>query len=217
VLGEGTEIVVVDVDAWRTKAAKEARDEAREAGKVPVLAAKYDEAAAVAETIREQIAGFGYDLSGGLTEQAMTWNEYVGTEPVLCRARMDKLWIDEGRIIDFKTIRSANPDTCARHAIDYGYAIQDAAYCSAVEALRPELIGRVEMTFLFCETEPPFAVTPAVCAGSMREIGKGRWRRAVEVWERCLRTGHWPGYTTTTVRLEAPPWVLAKEMMEDAA
>jgi hypothetical protein len=46
---------VVHADSWRTAAAKEARDEARAHGRVPLLAAQYDEAKRAVDAAQEQI------------------------------------------------------------------------------------------------------------------------------------------------------------------
>ena len=54
---EGTEnrVVVVDADDWRTKAAKEQRDEARSAGKFPILAKRMPRVRAIAKAATDQI------------------------------------------------------------------------------------------------------------------------------------------------------------------
>jgi hypothetical protein len=212
-LDAGPEIEVIDAKDWRTNAAKEARDAAREAGKTPVLSAKYNEIKIAAQRIRERLDEFGEGDLVGLAEQTIVWTEnYAGG--VWCRVRPDLLRLEAGEIKDLKTIHRAHPNTIAKHFIDYGYAIQNACYTRAVEALNPDLAGRVTMKFLFCEIEPPYCVTPAYCAGSMRELGESRWNRAVEIWERCLRTKYWPGYVEEPVAIEAPAWAMAQEMME---
>ena len=215
VLGDGPGIEVIDADSWRTKAAKESRCNARAEGKTPVLVGKFNAAKIAAHAIRERIADLGISLDGGAVEQTIHWQYHWHGGGVACRSRLDWLDLDSATVIDFKTIKSANPDTCARHMLDYGYAMQGVAYPRAVEDLRPDLAGKVSMLFLFCEIEPPFAVTPATCAGSMREIGRRRWDRAVELWDKCLTEKHWPGYVSETIRLEAPAWAVAREMEED--
>jgi hypothetical protein len=52
---EGIDAVAVcPFDDWRTKAAKEAREAARADGRIPMLAAQYDECLAMVEAIRRQ-------------------------------------------------------------------------------------------------------------------------------------------------------------------
>lgn len=216
-LGTGKEIVIVDAADWRTNAAKDARDRARVNGKVPILAHDYERGELCARIVRERIAAAGInldELDAATPEIGIEWREGGRMGPVVCRGRLDKLLLLESRavIFDFKKIRDAHPRTCGKHMIEYGYDIQHAAYTSAVQALRPDLAGRIDFLFLFLEDSQPFAVTPARPDGVMREHGEMRWQRAVELWERCLGRGVWPGYVETPISLEAPPWAISQEM-----
>jgi hypothetical protein len=211
-LGKGTEIQIIDAPDFRTKAAQEARDMATGAGRLPVLRHKLDAAEKIVSQVRERIASFGISLDG-MSEVAFKWDELgEDGEPVACRARLDHVNLETGLILDVKKTESANPKKIARYMIDYGYDIQWAAYTRAVEFLKPELQGRVEMVFLFVELDPPYVVVPAKPAGLLREFGLKRWDRAVKLWERCLRTNSWPGYVTETAMLEPPAWMVADEL-----
>ena len=210
-LGKGTEVEVIAGFAdFRKMAARDARDAAIEAGRVPMLEHKYAALLAAAEALHGQIRGYDIDLNGE-SEIAIEWRELGNIGDVLCRGLLDHLVIDRAVIYDVKKIRSADLRTCARHAIEYGYDIQRAAYVSAVEKLRPDLAGRVDFVWLFCELEPPYAVVPARPDGALRELGEMRWQRAVGLWEHCLSHGYWPTYTNAITTIEAPPWALAQE------
>ena len=87
---------------------------------------------------------------------------------------------------------------------------------SAIEKLMPHLAGRVRFVFLFVELTAPYAVTPLVPSGALRQLGDLRWKRACETWARCLKTNTWPGHVTEITRVEAMPWALTKEMDHDA-
>ena len=223
VLGAGGGIRVIEAEDYRTKAAREARDEARIAGLLPVLAHEHDEAQTVAGEIRKVLATeYGIHLRGK-SEQAITWGEPVPGEsaPVLCRGLMDNVDIGarSATVFDLKTIRSAHPKKCESHMIEYGYAIQWAAYHSALLKLRPDLAGRIDFVFLFCETEPPYVCTPLRPSGEMRMFGLQRWERAVRTWAECMRTGKWPGYVAKIEEAHPPPWALSQEfdLAESAA
>ena len=56
VLGTGAQIVVIDADNYRTKAAQEAAAAAREAGAVPLLTAEHDQVQAMAAALRDHLA-----------------------------------------------------------------------------------------------------------------------------------------------------------------
>lgn len=210
-LGKGVEVVIIHFDNFKKKLAQQQRDEARAAGKLPIIAAKYDGFVKAAEILRGRCAAAGYPLTGE-SEVAIEWTEPGNNGPVVCRCRLDHVFLSEGRILDIKKIRNAHPRKAARSFVDYGYDIQYAAYRRAVSALHPELRGRVDFTFLYIEIEPPFVVVPAKPDGAFREIGESRWLQAVKVWERCLANNNWPSYSDGIVTLEAPAYVISEHL-----
>lgn len=210
VLGTEAGVEVIEADSFRSKGAQEARDAARAAGRIPLLAAEYAEVEAMADAVRTNLRSLGITLDGE-SEIAVSWEEDSSLGPVLCRGMMDHLVLDRGLVMDLKTTRDAHPLKCARSMVEYNYDVQWAAYTSAVAALRPDLAGRVEMLFLFVESEPPYCVTPVLPDGSMRELGEMRWGRAVETWARCLAADYWPAYATEPIYVSAPPWALQIE------
>lgn len=207
-------IEIIDAEDFRTKAARELRDIAIEAGKTPVLAHAYAGAEEIAETLKQRFADFGIVL-GGESEMAAFW---VETTPdgiaVQCRGQQDHIVeLDGGLVVyDLKSSRSAHPVSCQRHIDSYDYAVQRAAYVSALSKLRPEFAGRIDFVFVFFELEPPFAVTPTRINGEFRSLGECRWNRAVDLWGRCLRENRWPGYTTRILELEPPKWALERDI-----
>lgn len=209
-LGAGKGIKVIDAADFRTNAAKAERDAARAAGKLPVLAADYDAALATATILRQRFADVGVVLDGE-SEPTALWTETASNgAQVQCRGMMDHLKLPV--VYDLKSIRSANPDVCRRHVEDYGYAIQRAAYVNAIERIKPELAGRIDFVFVFYELEPPYAVTPVRLSGAFRALGERGWRRAVNRWEKCLRTNQWPGYADRIIDVEPSQWALTKDM-----
>ncbi len=92
-----------------------------------------------------------------------------------------------------------------------GYEIQAHAYTTAIERVRPDLAGRVQFVILFCEASTG-VITPAVLAGTMRELGQMKWRRAVNTWAQCQASGIWPGYATKPIHIHAPQWALESEL-----
>lgn len=225
VLGKGPEIVSVTADDWRGKPAQERRREARAEGKLPILQRDHERVWDAKQAVLARLHDLGIDLSGG-SEVSVFWEEQSASSPTgltRCRARMDHIIATErhATTLDLKSCMSAHPDACARHVNGYGYAIQRAAYVSAIETVRPELAGRVDFVFVFVELEQPFVVTPVRLSPAFCEIGERRWRRAVELWADCLARDRWPGYVDSITTLEAPEWAIAKDtersLMEDAA
>ena len=211
-LGKGADVVRVDAGDWRKKAAQEERDAAYEAGKIPVLDADYLEAEAAVAAIVRSLGRKGIVLDGE-SEVPILWEETVsGHDNVLARGMLDHLCVSKrgATIFDVKTSRSAHPRACSAHVVEYGYDIQRAAYVRAVEALYPEIRGRVDFVHLFVELDAPHAVTPGRVDGVLRERGERRWARAVEVWAECLAFGTWPDYADRIITIEAPPWALSQ-------
>lgn len=216
-LGAGVDVDILGFENFRSKAAQEQRDKATAAGRVPILARKYEQLERAADSIRSNLAALGVQMSEGMSEVMLEWGEPGTHGPVLCRGMMDRLVIERGRIFDIKKIRSAHPKTCAKHMIEYGYDVQHAAYTSALAKLCPELEGRIDMLFLFVEVEPPYSVLPARPDGAMRELGSMKWHRAVHTWEQCLLNNKWPGYASDVVSLAPPAWAINDEMGVDNA
>lgn len=220
ILEGGKGLRVIDATSYRSRLAKDARDEARELGEIPVLASKLDDYQLAADRIREQIAAFGFDLDDGVAEQRLEWAETTDAGDIRCSGRADWIRTDRQLVIDLKTTDgSAHPDACAGKLLREPGVIQDTAYRRAVAFADMALAGRVEVVFLFAQTVEPYAVTPAFCGGSMREIGALRWARAMEIWGRCMARGrarkHWPSYAHMPVQIEAPGWAVAREMGEE--
>ncbi len=220
-LNAGADLVMVNHDDWRTNAAKAAREEALSAGCIPVLEKELNGAKRASARVASRLADMGIVLTGE-SETCAYWADQVGElPPVQCRGMLDHLVLsqDGATIYDLKCSESANPDKLGRKCDDYGYDIQAAAYTRAVERIMPQLAGRVRYVWLFAEVEPPYVVTPAVPTGTMREVGDGRWRYALARWSKCLAAGkderHWPGYVTGPVGIDAPPWMVEREMMRE--
>lgn len=210
----GTEPIVMSVDAddWRTKAARERREEIEAQGAVAMLRREHEALELVVDLIRQRFVEFGIDFDGD-SEISAFWEETTTAgASVLCRGRLDHLSQDRSTIFDLKMSRSASPISCVKHVESYGYDVQSAAYTRAVEKAHPELAGRVDFVFLFAELEGPIAVTPVRLDTAFREIGTRKWLRAVETWERCLRTDHWPTYVSKVTEISPPPWSVAREL-----
>jgi len=210
-LGIGAEVVIIPFNDCRKKDAQVMRDAAIEAGKLPVIAGKYAEMQETATKLRERLRAEGFPLTGQ-SEVAIEWYEPGEYGPVVCRCRMDHVFVNEGRIYDIKKSRSVNPRYISRNFNDYGYPIQHVAYTRALSALNPEVTGRIEFTFLFLELDAPHEVVPVRPDGAFREIGSLKWNQAVRTWERCLATGLWPGYSSGVVTISPPAYVMSEHL-----
>lgn len=198
-------------EGFGTKRARAAKALAEAEGKTALTPSQFAGYQQIADRLRAKLADRGVALDGR-TEQTVVWTELAddGTE-VQCRGRLDHY--ARGVIDDLKTGLAVDPRKLARNAIDLGHDIQAAAYTRAIQAIIPDLAGRIEYRWICVELVEPHCVTLARPAGSMLSMGLRRWRRAVNLWARCLRDGHWPEFDGgIEIYVEPPPWALANEM-----
>ena len=206
VLGKGEELARIDFPDRRTKAAKEEIAAAREAGLVPLLAKDYDTTAAMAKALRDDPA-VSKVFTDGEAEVSKFWTDKAtGVE---LRARFDWLpTVHQNRqliVPDYKTAESADPGKFTRAAFDYGYHIQAAAYLEAIEAL--EIADDPRFVFVVQEKTPPYLVTLIELDPLALDIGRHQWRKAIDIYARCMETDTWPGYADDIVTVSAPVWV----------
>lgn len=214
-LGRGPDIAVLDFGDFRTNRAKDARDEAKAAGQLPVLTTHFSEFELTAGIMRDKLEARGI-VFDGRSEVAFEFLEDGERGPVVCRARMDHINLDRPLIIDPKTIRSAHPDACAQQIYDFGYDIQFAAYTNCIAKYLDCDPEDVEYLIPFMEIEPPYLITPIdfrKCP-DYREIGRKNWSRAVFEWEQALATNLWAEYVPAgeTIGVMPRPYVLQKEL-----
>ena len=202
-LGGGADVVEIDVENYRTKAAQEARDAAYQAGKVPILHHKYE---ALLSTVEEIKRVLPVDFADSRREVTAIWK----SDGCPCRARLDSLF-DDWAIVDLKTCENANLSSESLSMFSFGYHRQAVANIEAVETLIPESAGRVKFFDLFVETTPPYGVIMAELAGDFRDLGQRQWKRAKSLWAQCLNVGTFPGYPQTKT-VNAPAWALSEEM-----
>lgn len=211
ILGAGKRLVVLDVDSFRTKAAKAARDQARAEGAIPIKAKDEEIVSAMARRLKRNIEALGFVFDGE-SEIGVRWFERsADRDEIECWGALDHYRPQRAEILDLKIVRSAHPDACRKHLLTFGGDIQAAAYTRAVEQIEPRLQGRVRFVFLFCELYTG-AVTPVELSADFQRLGSLRWQRAVNTWARCLRTDEWPGYAREPVRLSPPTWAIENEM-----
>ena len=200
VLGEGSELHVVDADSYRTKKAQEERDAAYARGDIPVLPHEFDQVQAMAAQVRAHAVAGPLFAEDGLAEQSLFWTDPETGVP--CRARLD--WLSH-RIGDYKTSTSAEPGHIARKVDDFGYYMQADWYLSG--AIHLDLVAPdAEFWFVFQDKNPPYLVTVVELDDVALKIGHERNQQAREIYRDCLKSGVWPGYSNTIERVSLPFW-----------
>lgn len=216
VLGEGEELEPLDFDTYLTKAAKQARDEAREAGAVPLLTHEWDQVQAMADMIRRHpIAGGLFAPGTGRAELSLYWTDKA--TGVRCRVRPD--WLKEltglALAVDYKTCRDASPQGVSRAIKDHSYHQQDAFYTDGIwAALQP---ADVRFVFVFQSKTAPYLITVRELTDQDRDIGRARNERALRLYAECESTGIWPDWTgpvTEIPQIGMPTWETLRQAEE---
>lgn len=222
-LGKGAEIVPIEAEDYRSKDAKAAREAAYLEGKQPILRPDMRTAGDTVGAVMQQLdkvegcGGFG---NIGAPEVVGIWKDETGPY-----GRLMADWFqDEGDravIWDVKTSsQSVAPHQVARTIVSMGYDLSAAHYERGILAIRPELAGRLTFRWLFCEVEPPHAITVAELDAAGLAIGRKKAAAAFLLWARCLREGVWPAYANRIVRPDYPAfaeaqWLAREERDED--
>ena len=197
-LGKGGGIEVIDANDWRTKAAKEARDEARAAGRAPMLQHEYDKAKACADGVR--LHPFARMILDGMdhAELARFWDD----GDVRRKAKIDAVI---GRCgVDVKTTDNADTEAFGRSAGKYGYATQNSWYEDALTAC----LGIDDPGFLFLvvEKNPPYLVNVIQLDRYDVELGAKRNRQMIDLYRQCRDADTWPAYGDGINQAQLPRW-----------
>lgn len=215
VLGAGKMVRGLNFGDYKSADARKARDAAKAAGLVPILADDFEKAEAIASVVRGELQGTELDgiFDDGEPEVTIVWQDIGG---IWCRSRVDFLPSavrQGGHVIvpDLKTSSgSAHPEDWQRAGFDIGANIQAAFYERGLKAVIPT-IRTVEFRFVVIEQEEPYAASVVGMGGQAMEEARGLVELAMQIWASCTKSGSWPGYSKETTFLD-PPVYYARSM-----
>jgi len=211
----GERVAIIDHGSFRTKVARELRDEVRASGKVPILFASarerkstaygYEDVRAARKALEESAAAemlFG----PGESEVSYTWDfhYYQTTEPARyeartasCKARADR--IVPGKIVDLKTAASASPDAFGRAMARDGHHLRAAWYLDGwLRGRHPDYQkfegSKIEYLFVVVGKPEPHLVQTYRLDDRALEWGRRLYRKALSEIRRSRETGVWSGY-----------------------
>lgn len=217
--GEESEIAIGDYDDFRKNEAKEWRDSVTASGRTPILRHEFDKSKGAVQAILEK-AGNGCDnkpfASHGQSEVTAIWKEHG----VYCRARFDRLVVDPdgftADIWDWKTTADVSDAAIKRRIEDDWYFMRAAFYQRGLNALMPELKGRVSFFWGFVESSAPHAVRRVPLCESWRHWGNVMSERAIAQFGQCLKKNEWADPLDGLTRhLQPNDWFIRK--MEEAS
>lgn len=139
-------------------------------------------------------------------EDYIKFNEvsiYWDWNGVYCKARLDRILVDEGIVLDLKTTDSVDPDTFVKKVVNLGYDFQAAYYAKAAEAA----YGRpFKFIFAAVERKAPYTVDLFEVTPAMMEEGLVKCEMALHQWKQCEAAGLWPNREPRIHSLDYPAW-----------
>ena len=190
---------------WTNDAIKEARDNAIESGKLPMLPVEYQQVQQMAKRANEKLAQEGLQLADFKAEQSIYWTE----RGVACRGRLDLLANDYGMVLDYKTTSARSPEEWIRKYItSMGHDIQEDFYSRAIEAetgIRPRFLFLVQQDFGEFDCFPLIALS-----ATKKEIARVKVDKALNIWQACVEAQNWPSWPSGVMEAEASNWELTE-------
>ena len=216
-LGRGAELEFLEFEHYRTKAAQQARDEARAAGKTPLTVPEQAQVRRMLAAVHAHpVVGTTLDRRDGRAEVT-----FVGVDPetgVTCRCRVDWLLpIEPGKPIryaDLKTLSDASRAGLSKSMNEWNYHSQRDFYDDTIRwalGLPPDypVIG----VLFGVEKEPPHLVGYGEPDEQSVTWAHEDNRKARHRYARCTERGYWPGHDDENVDgapvpLSLPGWRL---------
>jgi hypothetical protein len=206
VLGKGEEqIELLDFPNYTTNKAREARDAAIAAGKIPTKPQEMEEARAIADAVLKHPTTGGLFTEGD-AEVSMFWRDEEFK--VMLRGRADYMtyFDDMPTIVDFKTSADASAEEFARSVYKYGYHRQDPHYREGWAAILKCDWQDIDFVFAVAETDPPYCVATYRVDPADTDRGREQNRIARERFRDCTESGTWPGYSEEIENLQLPAY-----------
>lgn len=183
-------VAVLEFNDFKKKEAQTARDEARAAGKIPLLKKTVDELMLMRQSLHAHpIAGQAFS-GKGYSELSLVWKDKE--TGVFLKARPD--WTPENFsfLTDMKTSTTANPADFARKAYGLGYHQQAAWYLDAMESVTGERPSR--FWFVVQDKSAPYLCSVASFDQDAILAGREHNRKAIRKFAECVDSGQWHGY-----------------------
>lgn len=208
-LGEGdvNRFVQSPFDSFRTKAAREWRDEQEASGRIVVNEQQLTEVMACYDSVRAKV-GRWLDMPG-VSESVIEWED--SETGMACKMMADRIVESPTGpvVLDIKTAADVSPEGFRKAIENQLYAIQQVHYELGVE----ERYG-VRPMFLFVAVQNKWPNTSRVYqidGGTLRKASAARLNAMTAIAD-CLETGDWsePG-ERDVITIECRDWHLSKE------
>ncbi len=192
----------------RTTAGKEAaaKWDEENAGKTPLTADVMESLAAMRTSVFKH-AGAASMLVTGESETSLFWTDEI--TGLKCRIRPDH-WF-EGGMADLKSCISANKADFAKAVANLGYDIEAAFYIDGMKAVTGK---SVDFFFIAVEKTAPYTTACYKASQEMIEVGRAKYRGALELLKWCQENNQYPGYQPNgeIETIDLPRWAANFEL-----
>lgn len=209
-------------DSYRTKDAKQWREDVIAEGRIPLSSysddpiwspSEWDLIHHMADATRNHPI-VRYMLELGTAERTIVWREPVdlrdGVERhELCKVRFD--WIDRTHDlgIDLKSTTDASFSGFARAVHDFEYHLSRALYMRGQAALS---MGLKEFVLVAQEKAPPYACAAYTLNADAKFLGEALCDARLRTYSQCLESGEWPAYPIEPRDLILPAYALRQNI-----
>lgn len=202
-------VAISEFDNFKTKAAREWRDEQTEAGRIVVAGAELENACKAAEKVHS------HPIAGEIMRDAKCQVGVIGeVNGIPAKALLDILPIEDGdwaeTIVDYKTTSLGLHDDGIRKAISqFGYHKQAAFYRSLFNKISSDRICE-DFAFIFQDTTT-LEVRVVKLSDDAMMLGN-RWiATALKEFAKCAQRGIKSNYGKTVSTVDVLPYVTAIE------
>jgi len=132
-------------------------------------------------------------------EVSIYWEDHG----VNCKARLDRVLIEEGIVLDLKTTDSVDYETFMKKVVNLGYDFQAAYYARAAE----RAYGK-PFRFIFAAVERKAPYTVDLFEASPEMVAEATYKvdKALKTFAECEKSGEWPNREPRIHSLEYPGW-----------
>lgn len=181
---EKISMVIAPFDSFRTKEARQWRDEQT------MDWVKLSEAESI-KGMRNAVHSHRVAsqlLESGEAERVYKWTDLDTFAE--CKCRVD--WQNDGVIVDLKTTDDASASGFARSARRFRYDVQAAFYSDGIE----QATGKRPEAFIFIAVEksPPYGVGIYTINPESIELARLKYRDNLRTWMMCKSLNKWPSY-----------------------
>lgn len=168
-----------------------------------------DTVMAVAEAIKRNPLAVA-TLTNGVTEETLCWQDPQTGHWLRARPDFRPNSIIEKRSVmavsDLKFVAPTNatPEGFGRSIHQFGYHQSAAWYADGIKAIYG--VYPTHWLHIVVEKDAPHCVALYELPGEDIERGRVLNRRAIDLFDRCLQSGKWPGYADQPLQVGLPHW-----------